>query len=158
MVYQCTAALYSCVPVYQSCIRCTSPVLGELKCTTLLCVPLNSCVPALYLVYQCTSPALCTATPDLTFGPLTSEESPLCRSSHAFILLKTLHLSKVQIFSKQTTHSRNLLFNAILSCSSHLRPAATDQDRSPEDSGAVQIKHFAMLSHQIRSYEGSGIA
>ena len=131
-MYQCTAALYSCVPVYQSCIRCTSPVLGELKCTTLLCVPLNSCVPALYLVYQCTSPALCTATPDLTFGPLTSEESPLCRSSHAFILLKTLHLSQVQIFSKQTTHSRNLFLGprGPLGTPSFARPSVRPRQKS----------------------------
>ena len=142
----CTVpALYSCVPVYQSCIRCTSPVLGELKCTTLLCVPLNSCVPALYLVYQCTNPALCTATPDLTFGPLTSEESPLCRSSHAFILLKTLHLSQVQIFSKQTTHTFFSMY-AILSFSSHLRSAAIiaiiDRDVSlvQKKSNMVQLK------------------
>ena len=38
LVWWCTSvpALYSCVPVYQSCIRCTSPVLCVLKCTTVL--------------------------------------------------------------------------------------------------------------------------
>ena len=61
LVWWCTSALQPCTLVYQF----TSPVLGELKCTTLLCVPLNSCVPALYP--WCTSvPALPCVLPPLT--------------------------------------------------------------------------------------------
>ena len=54
----------------------------------LVCTAASS--PSITHPWYCTNPCWRYCT----FGPLTSEESPLCRSLHAFILVKTLHREK----------------------------------------------------------------
>ena len=65
-------------------------------------------------------PLLEVLHPHLTFGPLTSEESPLCRSLHAFILVKTLHREKSE-------HTKVHIFTHIQAIISNIHCLSTEQ-------------------------------